>query len=110
MLDQLEEWMHDIYKASGLYKKTKSPATSGSVQEMSTQPDQPRGHVPPAQSENDPLAGIKIPCYGDELTRVRFSGARHLRAGLSHSKATPRPLVPVPDWWVAYQKKLFEGM
>ena len=30
MLDQLEEWMHDIYKASGLYKETKSPATSSS--------------------------------------------------------------------------------
>ena len=86
VLDQLEEWMHDIYKASGLYKETKSPATSGSVQEMSTQPDQPRGHVPPAQSENDPLAGIKIPCYGDELTRVRFAGARHLSAGCHTAK------------------------
>ena len=31
MLDQLEEWTHDIYKASGLYNETKSPATSGSV-------------------------------------------------------------------------------
>ena len=39
---------------------------------MSTQPDQPRGHVPPAQSENDPLAGIKIPCYGDELTIINL--------------------------------------
>ena len=86
VLDQLEEWTHDIYKASGLYKETKSPATSGSVQEMSTQPDQPRGHVPPAQSENDPLAGIKIPCYGDELTRVRFAGARHLHAGCHTAK------------------------
>ena len=48
-LDQIEEWTRDIYKVSGLYKETKSPATSGSMEEMPTQPDQPRGHIPPAQ-------------------------------------------------------------
>ena len=93
VLDQLEEWTHNNYKASGLYKETKSHATFP-VQEMSNQPDQPRGHVPPAQSENDPSAGIKIPCYGDELSRVRFAAARDLRAGCHTASQRPDHLYP----------------
>ena len=47
VLDQLEEWTHDIYKASGLYNETKSPAPlvlykkcQTSLEAMSHQPNQ----------------------------------------------------------------------
>ena len=83
ILDQLEEWTHEIYEASGLSEKMSS-SPSPPVTAEHVHPDQPGSHVPPAVLEDDPLSGVKIPCFGDELTRVRFAGARDLRAG-AHS-------------------------
>ena len=83
ILDQLEEWTHEIYEASGLSEKMSS-SPSPPVTAEHAHPDQPGSHVPPAVLEDDPLSGVKIPCFGDELTRVRFAGARDLRAG-AHS-------------------------
>ena len=53
---------------------------------VSTRPDQPRSHIPPAASDFDPLQGVKVPCFGDKLTRVRFAGACDLRSGCQTAK------------------------
>ena len=46
-----------------------------------SRPDQPLSHARPAPDPNDPLAKVRVPCYGDQLTRVRLAGAKDLRAG-----------------------------
>ncbi|CAB3995477.1 Hypothetical predicted protein, partial [Paramuricea clavata] len=71
-----------------------------------SRPDQPGSHLPPAASESDPLRGVKIPCYGDQLTRVRFAGGRDLRAGCHSAKQRLDHLYPfcIVDW---HSKKSF---
>ena len=93
VLDQLEEWTHEVYYASGLYKESQSPSTHALV-EAATRPDQPGAHIPPISSETDPLSGVKVPCFGDELTRVRFAGARDLRSGCHTAKQRLDHLYP----------------
>jgi hypothetical protein len=65
-----------------------------------TNPDQPLSHVHPAVDPNDPLAKIKVPCYGDQLTRVRVAGAKDLRAGCHTAKDRTDHVYPVKcaDW------------
>ena len=49
-----------------------------------SRPDQPASHILPVPQAEDPIACVKIPCFGDQLTRVRLAGAKDLRAG-SHT-------------------------
>ena len=49
-----------------------------------SRPDQPASHVPPAPQPDDPLVNVKIPCFGDRLTRFRLAGEQDLHAG-SHT-------------------------
>ena len=93
VLDQLEEWTHKVYYASGLCKESQSSTTHGLV-EVATRPDQPGAHIPPISSETDPLNGIKVPCFGDELTRARFAGAQDLRSGCHTAKQRLDHLYP----------------
>ena len=93
VLDQLEEWTHKIYYSSGLRKKTQS-STTNTLIDVATRPDQPRGHIPPVSSDTDPLNRVKIPCFGDELTRVRFTGSRDLRSGCHTAKQRLDHLYP----------------
>lgn len=44
---------------------------------------QPSSHVPRVPVA-DPLANVRIPCFGDQLIRVWFAGAKDLRA-VSHT-------------------------
>ncbi|CAB3996161.1 Hypothetical predicted protein, partial [Paramuricea clavata] len=77
VLDQLEKWTQEIYAAARLCSPEPEPSeditpTIGTT----SRPDQPASHVPPVTSDRDPLHGVKIPCFGDQLTRVRSAGAR----------------------------------
>ena len=99
--DQLEKWAYDIYSAAGLCSSEKThsddpPPPIGS----SSRPDQPASHVRPTASEKDPLCGVKVPCFGDQLTRVRFAGAKDLRAGCHSPKDRLDHLYPfcIVDW------------
>ena len=49
-----------------------------------SRPDQPASHVRPVSSTSDALQNVKVPCFGDQLSRVRFAGAKDLRSG-SHT-------------------------
>ena len=101
VLDQLEKWTEDIFKAAGLCSpETVSCSEATSVVRTTSRPDQPAAHIPPTASENDPLQGVKIPCYGEQLTRVVFAGAKDLRAGCHSAKQRLDHLYPfcIVDW------------
>lgn len=117
VLDQLEKWPSEIYSAAGLCSSndeipvasTHQPSTSNSTTPpigIGSRPDQPASHVPPNTSADDPLVGVKIPCFGDQLTRVRFAGAKDLRAGCHSSEERLDHIYPfcIVDW---HTKKSF---
>ena len=83
----LEEWTHTIYQSSGHCEDVADqPSVCHPVVVVPTRPDQPLSHIPPVMSEFDPLQGVTIPVFGDELTRVRFAGERDLRSGCHTAK------------------------
>ena len=87
VLDQLEKWTYDIHSAAGLCpSELPSSDAPAPIIGCHSRPDQPASHIPPTASERDPLSGVKIPCFGDQLTRVRFAGAKDLRAGCHSAK------------------------
>ena len=102
ILDQVEMWVYDIYSSAGLCHKAKeSNEDTTPTLRASFRPDQPASHFPPPTTESDPLHGIKLPCYGDQLSRVRIAGAKHLRAGCHLPKQRLDHLYPfciVADW------------
>ncbi|XP_068685296.1 uncharacterized protein [Montipora foliosa] len=85
VLDQLEAWVREIYSKAGRcappYPEHVTPVPAIAAP---SRPDQPSSHVPPIPQANDPLANLRVPCFGDQLTRVRLAGAKDLRAG-SHT-------------------------
>ena len=94
VLDQLEVWTQEIYEASGLCRNPQASSDADDLVEVATRPGQPRAHIPPTSSDEDPLKGVKIPCFGDELTRVRLAGARDLRSGCHSAKQRLDHLYP----------------
>ena len=79
VLDQIEKWTQEIYSAAGLCPPDPEPFDNATPTIAPTsRPDQPASDVLTSTSESDPLHGIKIPCFGDQLTRVRFAGAKDL--------------------------------
>ena len=85
VMDTLETWIDDIYtKANNL----PLPARAFPPRQIfaPTRPDQPASHSAPEQNLEDPLCGVKVPCIGDQLTRIRFAGAKDLRAGAHTNK------------------------
>ena len=101
VLDQLEKWTQEIYEAAGLCGAQPEPSTTSPPPiGAHSRPDQPASHVAPSPSPADPLQGVKIPCFGDQLTRVRLAGAKDLRAGCHLAKQRLDHLYPfcIVDW------------
>ena len=109
VLDQLETWVHEIYAKAGQIPDSygsvddETSLTVGPTQglsESTSRPDQPLSHVHPVADPNDPLANVRMPCYGDQLTRVRMAGAKDLRAGCHSARDRFNHIHPikVADW------------
>ena len=79
-----ERWIRDIYKKAGMLNEEIEDQDMADlldlVESQSSRPDQPQSHRVAADPQ-DPLRGITVPFGGDQLTRVRFAGARDLVAG-----------------------------
>ena len=85
MLDQIEVGVREIYSKAGLcVPPEEGHVAPGPPITAPSRPDQPLSHVPPVTAADDPLARVQIPCFGDQLTRVRLAGAKDFRAG-SHT-------------------------
>ena len=106
VMDTLETWIHDIHtKAKNL--PLPAPAPPPPQIFAPARPDQPASHSPPEQNLEDPLCGVKVPCIGDQLTRIRFAGAKDLRAGVHTNK--DRPSVSLSDCCLAYKEEFSKG-
>ena len=88
ILDLYEQELEDIYVRAGVVRKPngreqEQPAriTSGA----SATPDQAAAHFN-KDDANDHMKGISVPFGGDQMTRVRFAGAKDLRAGAHTAK------------------------
>ena len=85
VLAQLQAWVREIYSKAGLcIPPEEGHVPPGPPIAAPSRPDQPMSHVPPVTAADDPLSRVRIPCFGDQLTRVRLVGAKYLRAG-SHT-------------------------
>ena len=101
VLDQLEVWTHEICSKAGLCDPADPDhVPPGPPVAAPSRPDQPSSHVPPVPEIDDPLANVKVPCFGDQLTRVRLAGARDLRAGCHTPQDRLDHLYPfrIVDW------------
>ena len=76
-----------------------SPTSPPFIQ-LHSRPDQLGSHVPPTSSVDDPLHGIRVPIFGDQLTRVRLAGAKDLRVGWHTAQQRFDHLYPIciVDW------------
>lgn len=97
VLDSMESWVHDLSAKAGLILPDANYALPGPPIEAPSRPGQPAAHVSPQQND-DTLP--KVPCYGDQLTRVRLAGAKDLRAGSHTAKDKLEHLYPfrIVDW------------
>ena len=107
VMDQLETWVHKIYAKAGIIKDSKSYDDKSSddpsvIRDLpaASRPDQPRSHAHPTPDPHDPLAKVRVPCYGDQLSRVRMAGAKDLRAGCHTARDRLDHIHPikVADW------------
>jgi hypothetical protein len=107
VMDQMETWVHKIYVKAGIIEDCKSyddnsPNDSSVIGEMpaASRPDQPLSHAHPTPDPHDPLAKARVPCYGDQLSRVRMAGAKDLRAGCHTARDRIDHIHPikVADW------------
>ena len=83
ILDGYEQQLEEIFIKAGVIQKPEEHQsveppciTSG----QSSTADQARGHIN-KDDENDYMKEVSVPFGGDQMTRVRFAGAKDLRAG-----------------------------
>lgn len=83
-----ENTIEEIYTKAGEINQQHAQAPAiphHSLQGEHSLPDQPGGHVN-IPDPNDPMEGISVPFGGDQMTRVRFVGAKDLRLGCHTAK------------------------
>ena len=80
ILRTYEKWIFEIYQKAGLINQYPYLLQNPNLPDPPIcNPGQPGAHALP--TSNDPMYSIKIPFAGDQLTRVRFAGAKDLLAG-----------------------------
>jgi hypothetical protein len=89
ILSTYENTLEDIYSKAELIeipKGTKPAASSNvSLSGVASRPDQPGAHAKKNDGE-DHMKDIEVPFGGDQMTRVRFAGAKDLRRGCHTAK------------------------
>ena len=86
ILSFYEKTLEDIYVKAGVINLptvARPDQAHESLSGSASSPDQPGAHVN-RQDDNDHMKAVSVPFGGDQLTRVRFAGAKDLRAG-SHT-------------------------
>ena len=77
ILRTYESWIAEIYKQAGLLDKIPDRENPELV-EATAAPGQTYAHI--NFTDGDKMKDMKIPFAGDQLTRVRFAGAKHIMA------------------------------
>lgn len=87
ILSFYEDTIEEIYTKAGIIDNppvnARPPEPEGSLGGSASAPDQPGAHIN-RQDADDHMSAVSVPFGGDQLTRVRFAGAKDLRAG-SHT-------------------------
>ena len=76
ILRTYEAWIAEIYHKAGIIEKLPEVTNQEIPEGQAAAPGQPHAHV--IFTQNDPMKNCKVPTAGDQLTRVRFAGAKDL--------------------------------
>lgn len=89
ILDSYEQELQDIYIKAGVVEKPEGPEQLKEPVRISSgesaTPNQAAAHFN-KDDANDHMKGISVPFGGDQMTRIRFAGAKDLRAGAHTAK------------------------
>lgn len=83
-----ENTLEEIYSKAGVInvpRNTAQAMPNGSLEGMQSAPDQPGAHIT-RHDDDDHMKDVCVPFGGDQLTRVRFAGAKDLRKGCHTAK------------------------
>lgn len=88
ILCSYENTLEDIYSKAGVIdvpESSKPATTDGTLAGATSRPSQPGAHFRQADEQHH-MKDVSVPFGGDELTRVRFAGAKDLRRGCHTAK------------------------
>lgn len=83
-----ENTLEEIYSKVGVINVPRNTAQAmpkGSLEGMQSAPDQPGAHIT-RHDDDHHMKDVCVPFGGDQLTRVRFAGAKDLRKGCHTAK------------------------